>query len=463
MLSFLIKGVFRDRHRYLFPLLIVSSGVLIMVFMLALINGYMDSFIRQNAGFDTGHLKVVTAAYSRLLSQKPYDLGLLDIQDELATWKAAYPQLDWVERIHFGALLDVPDNLGQTREQGEVVAFGIDLLSSGRERKLMHLDQALVSGRIPSQSSEILLTDSAFRRLALKLGDPVTLIGSDVFGSMTFRQFRVTGSVRFGVEALDRGAVIVDLADARGMLDMEGGAGEILAFFRNGSYDQKAAEQIRDDFNRRFGDMETASSGGTQTGKSAIWEEETASSGGTQTGKSAIQSESSAIRDEYAPVMLAMSDQNNMGYMLGMMQYLLAIFSLVFIFILGIVLWNSGLMNGIRRYGEIGVRLAIGESKTQIYRSLLIEAGAIGFAGSVLGILLGLLLSAYFNLKGMDVSVFSRNSSLLSEDIIYTSVSLKTALSALIPGMLSTLLGAALAGMAVFKRQTSQLFKELET
>ena len=445
MLSFLIKGVFRDRHRYLFPLLIVSSGVLIMVFMLALINGYMDSFIRQNAGFDTGHLKVVTAAYSRLLSQKPYDLGLLDIQDELATWKEAYPQLDWVERIHFGALLDVPDSLGQTREQGEVVAFGIDLLSSGRERKLMHLDQALVSGRIPSQSSEILLTDSAFRRLALKLGDPVTLIGSDVFGSMTFRQFRVTGSVRFGVEALDRGAVIVDLADARGMLDMEGGAGEILAFFRNGSYDQKAAEQIRDDFNRRFGDMETASSGGTQTGKSAI------------------QSESSAIRDEYAPVMLAMSDQNNMGYMLGMMQYLLAIFSLVFIFILGIVLWNSGLMNGIRRYGEIGVRLAIGESNAQIYRSLLIEAGAIGFAGSVLGILLGLLLSAYFNLKGMDVSVFSRNSSLLSEDIIYTSVSLKTALSALIPGMLSTLLGAALAGIAVFKRQTSQLFKELET
>ena len=103
MLSFLIKGVFRDRHRYLFPLLIVSSGVLIMVFMLALINGYMDSFIRQNAGFDTGHLKVVTKAYSELLNQKPYDLGLLDIQDDLEVWKQSYPQLDWVQRIHFGA------------------------------------------------------------------------------------------------------------------------------------------------------------------------------------------------------------------------------------------------------------------------------------------------------------------------------------------------------------------------
>lgn len=423
MLGFLIKGVFRDRHRYLFPLLIVSSGVLIMVFMLALINGYMDSFIRQNAGFDTGHLKVVTKAYSELLNQKPYDLGLLDIQPELERWKQTWPELDWVQRIHFGALLDVPDSLGQTREQGEVAGFGLDLLSSGKERRLMNLDKALLRGRIPSRPGEILLTETAFHRLGLRLGDPVTLIGSDIYGSMSFMRFTVAGTLRFGVEALDRGAVIADLADVRSMLDMEGGAGEILAFFRNGKYIQKDAIRIRDKFNRDFGNA----------------------------------------KDEYSPVMLAMSDQGNMGYLMGMMKYLLGIFSLVFIIIMGIVLWNSGLMNGIRRYGEFGVRLAVGESKTHIYRTLMLEAALIGLAGSVIGISLGLLISWYFNLKGLDVSVFSRNSTLLSEDVIYTSVSAKTALSAMIPGLLSTVLGAMLAGIAVFKRQTSQLFKELET
>ncbi len=422
MLRFLIKGVFRDRHRYLFPLLIVSSGVLIMVFMLALINGYMDSFIRQNAGFETGHLKVVTRAYSELLSQKPFDLGMLDIQDDLQTWKKTFPQLEWVERIHFGALLDVPDADGLTREQGDIVGFGVDLFSPDRERKLMNLDKALVSGRIPKHPTEILLSDNALKRLKLKLGDSVTLIGSDIYGSMAFQKFVISGTINFGVETLDRGAVIADLSDIRTMLDMEGGAGEILALFKSGKYDQKAVNQLRDDFNKKFSDP----------------------------------------ADEYSPVMLALSDQNNMGILLGTMQNLLGIFSLVFIIILGIVLWNSGLMNGIRRYGEFGVRLAVGESKRHIYWTLILESVIVGFAGSVIGIVLGLLVSWYFNIKGMDVSVFNRNSTLMSEDVIYTYINLQTALSGLIPGVLSTVLGAMLAGVAIFKRQTSQLFKELE-
>ena len=32
-----------------------------------------------------------------------------------------------------------------------------------------------------------------------------------------------------------------------------------------------------------------------------------------------------------------------------------------------------------------------------------------------------------------------------------------------IPGMFSTVLGAALSGIGIYKRQTAQLFKELET
>lgn len=423
MFKFLLRGVLRDRHRYLFPILIVGSGVLIMVFMLALMSGYMDSFIRLNSGFESGHLKVVTRAYAKLLNQRPYDLGLLDIQSDLQQWKEAYPQLEWSQRINFGALLDVPDAKGETREQGDVAGFAVDLLSSPRERKLLNLDKALVSGKIPDRPGELLLSDKACQRLRLKLGDTVTLISSDIYGSLAMQSFQVAGTLSFGVEALDRGAVVADIGDISSLLDMEGGAGEILAFFKSGKYVQKDVARLRDDFNARYSDPE----------------------------------------DEYAPVMLALSDQNNMGFFLGMMDMVLGIFSLVFIIILGIVLWNSGLMNGIRRYGEFGIRLAVGESKLHIYWTLLLEAAVVGVIGSVLGIALGLLLSWYFNIHGMDVSVFTRNSTLLTEDVIYTFISLRTALTGLVPGVLSTLLGAALAGLAIFKRQTSQLFKELET
>lgn len=422
MLKFLIKGVFRDRHRYLFPLIMVGAGITMMVFMLSFMNGYTQSFIRQNAGFDTGHLKVVTRAYAEMPELKPYDLGLLDIGSRLELWKREYPQLDWVERIPFGALMDIPDANGETREQGNVAGFGVDLFSSPLERRFMGLDKALVQGSFPRRSMDLLLSDKAFRRLGLRLNDPITLISSDIHGGMVFRNFRVCGTIDFGMEALDRGAVIADLRDVRQMLDMEGGAGEILALFKDGIYEQKTVEALRDGFNARFSDPS----------------------------------------DEYSPLMLAMSDQHNFGYMMKMLDSMLGIVSFIFTFILGVVLWNSGLMNGIRRYSEFGVRLAVGESKPHIYRSLLAEALIIGVVGSLIGVLAGLGLSAYFNLHGLDMRVFSRNSAMMAEDIIYPSMTLGPALAGFIPGVLSNLLGAALAGIAVFKRQTARLFNELE-
>jgi hypothetical protein len=59
--------------------------------------------------------------------------------------------------------------------------------------------------------------------------------------------------------------------------------------------------------------------------------------------------------------------------------------SLIFILAMSLVLWNSGLLGGLRRYGEIGVRLAMGEEKRHVYGSMIIESVFIGLAGSVIG------------------------------------------------------------------------------
>jgi putative ABC transport system permease protein len=422
MFKFIVKGIFRDRHRWLFPVVIVSAGVLIMVFTLSFMEGYKNSFIRQNARFDTGHLKVVSRAYAEMLSQKPYDLALLDIDDDLSVWQQAYPQLDWVQRINFGALLDVPDAKGETRAQGEVAGFAVDLLSSDKELELLHLKQALVSGNIPKASGEVLVSSTACNKLEIKLGDTVTLIGGSVYGAMTMQNFRVVGTVSFGVGALDNGAVVADISDIRKLLDMEGGAGEILAFFKSGDFNAKEASRIAADFNKRYTD----------------------------------------INDEFSPQMLSLMEQNNLAYLLGVFSSSMGWMAAVFVFILGIVLWNSGLMNGIRRYGEFGVRLAIGEGKKHVYLSLLSEALVIGIIGSCIGLALGLAISLYFNHNGMDVSAYNRNSSILSENVIFTSITPAAIWASFIPGVLSTLFGAALAGIAIYKRQTSQLFKELE-
>ncbi|MDZ4122042.1 MAG: FtsX-like permease family protein [Candidatus Cloacimonadaceae bacterium] len=428
MFGFILKGILRDRSRTLFPILVVGAGVLIIVFTLAFMQGYTDSIIRQNARYETGHVKIVTNAYAELINQKPYDLVLLSIEDEIQEWKTAYPEITFVPRITFGALLDVPDPQGNTRAQGDVFGYAVDLglgspsQDDAPEIKHLNLREAIVEGHIPSRPGEIMLSHKAFERLELALGDTITLIGATAFGSMAFQNFRIAGTLIFGFEALDRGGIIADIDDIRHFLDMEDGAGEILGFFNDGKYQIPRAERFKNDFNSRFSDSE----------------------------------------DEFSPVMLNLTDQNNMASLIRLMDFSLDSITVVFIFIMGIVLWNSGLMNCIRRYGEIGVRLAMGERKHHLYMNLLAEAALIGILGSALGTVLGLLVSSYFNAYGLDVSAYNRESSIMSESIIYTTIDLKTTLWGFIPGVASTILGAMLAGLVIFKRKTSQLFKELE-
>ncbi|HRX76473.1 MAG TPA: ABC transporter permease, partial [Candidatus Cloacimonadota bacterium] len=192
---------------------------------------------------------------------------------------------------------------------------------------------------------------------------------------------------------------------------------------KSGEYERKQAARIRQDFNLKYSDES----------------------------------------DEFSPIMLRLEDQGSMGYILAMLDLAVLWMSIGFIAVLGIVLWNAGLLNGIRRYGEFGLRLAIGESKRKVYAALLVEALIVGVCGAVIGVLIGSAICTYFNRFGLDMSVYNRSSTMFSENVLYTSLSAYTIIASFIPGVLSTLLGAALAGIAIFKRQTSQLFKELET
>jgi len=421
MFDFILKGIFRDRSRFLFPIIIISAGVSLMVFFLSFMDGYIESMIRQNARFETGHVKIVTKAYNELISQKPYDLGFLDNQEELDVWKTEYPQFDWAERITFGAILDKADSLGNSLSQGQVMGFALDLIGGDLEIRNLRLKETMAKGRLPLAPGEILLSDRTFEAMQLQLGDSLMLLGSTADGSMAFAQVVIIGTVVFGYEALDRGGIIMDLEDARSFLDMPGGSAEVLGFLRSDSYNDKEIKKLTTAFNDKY-----------------------------------------STEDEYSPLMLSLSDQNGLGYILWITDFTFLMMSLVFILILGIVLWNSGLMSGIRRYGEFGIRLAIGEEKKHIYRSLILESLCIGTIGSLIGLLLGFIFSYPLSIWGLDMSQYGKTSTMVFENVIRTKLSIGIFITSFIPGICASLLGTALAGTAIYKRQTSQLFKELD-
>jgi len=423
MLKFLFKGIIRDKARSLLPVIVVSIGVFVVVLMDGMIGGMMGNMINMTANFQTGHLKIMTRAYAEDEEQKPNDLALLDVDEMIDMLRSDFPDVDWTPRIMFGGLLDIPDERGETKAQGPVMGQSFDLLSPhSREIERIGLRKAIVAGDVIQRSGEILVSVDFAERNDVAPGDTLTFFGSTMYGSMTFANYAVAGILRFGTTALDRGAIILDISDARALLDMEDAAGEIFGFLPNEHYDRELAEAVKNRFNAQFADDD----------------------------------------DEFAPVMLQLADQQTMGHLLGFMQHVSTIMVVILIFALSIVLWNAGILGGIRRYNEFGVRLAMGEEKRHIFGTLLTEALLVGAIGSAIGTILGLSLSQYLAVHGLDFSQVMENVSMMMDPVLRTKITPRMYYIGFIPGIFSMLIGTALAGIAVYKRETAVLFKELD-
>jgi putative ABC transport system permease protein len=134
----------------------------------------------------------------------------------------------------------------------------------------------------------------------------------------------------------------------------------------------------------------------------------------------------------------------------------------VFVLAMSVVLWNAGLLGGLRRYNEFGIRLAMGEEKRHIYTTLIWEGLLIGIIGSVAGTALGLSVSFYIQSVGISMGDMMKGSTMMIPSVVRTKVTPVAFYLGFIPGVFSMILGNALAGIAIYKRSTAQLFKELE-
>jgi putative ABC transport system permease protein len=423
MIRFLLKGILRDKSRSLLPIIVVSLGVALTVFYSGFLEGVMGDMIRQNARFETGHVKVMTKAYEKNKDQLPIDLALLDANSLVQSLENQFPDIDWVKRIRFGGLIDVPDENGETKGQRPATGLALELFSEqSKEAERLDIQNALVSGSIPDESGEALVSYEFADKMDVQIGDEITYFGSTMYGSMALTNFTVSGTIRFGIAAMDKGALIVDISDAQKMLDMQDGSTEILGFLSSGVYDNEVATNVMENFNAKYADSS----------------------------------------DEFAPVMVRLRDQNNLAGMLDYVDIASGLFIGIFVLAMSVVLWNTGLISGLRRYKEFGIRLALGEAKGEIYRSMIYEAVLIGVIGSVFGTAIGLGLAYYMQTVGLDIGQFLDNAGVMMPTTMRAKITPSLFYIGFIPGLLAMVFGNMLAGLGIYKRETATLFKELE-
>jgi len=178
--------------------------------------------------------------------------------------------------------------------------------------------------------------------------------------------------------------------------------------------------------------------------------------------KQKFNDENTIPDDEFSPKMLQLKDIGMLSDYYNLTSSFSAIIASVFVILMSIVLWNMGLLGGIRRYGEVGLRLAIGEHKGHIYRSMIYESILIGIVGSIIGTALGLIFAYWLQVKGINIGNMMKNSTMLFPGILHAKITPSTYYLGFIPGVFSMVLGTMLAGVGIYRRQTAQLFKELE-
>tara|TARA_A100001015_G_scaffold234890_1_gene266523 strand:- start:3310 stop:4587 length:1278 start_codon:yes stop_codon:yes gene_type:complete len=424
MIKFLIKGLLRDPSRSIFPIIVIILGAFLTCLMEGYMNGAFSSIIDVNTRFSTGHVKVMSKGYAELINQKPNDLALLNVTELEKSLNQQFPNITWVKRIQFAGLLDIPDENRETKEQGPVIGMAVDFFDQSKKSDLaiLNIQESLIRGRLPSSPNEMIMGDNLFKKLNLTLGDEATLLTTSADGASVAGNFIVVGTVSFGVQAMDQNMIMTDLAQMQYILNLYDSVGELFGFQKNYVFNDKETVLMEEQFRKQH-----------------------------------------VPTDEFSPILLSLRNQNMLAEMIDLSTSIMSIVITVFIILVSIVIWNTRLIANLRRYGEIGVRLAIGESKNQLVFAMIIEALVLGLVGGILGTILGAGAVYLLELYGLDISYATKGqSAMMMNDVLRGKLSIATFYVGFIPALIAPLLGTLMATIGIYRRQTATLFKELE-
>ena len=431
MIAFLFRGILRDKSRFLFPFSIVAIGVTLVITLVGFMEGVFMGMIDMTANLDAGHLRLVNKPFYDEEHLRPLDRSLA-AQSETLNWlkKNSPEKTRWSPRIRWGALLDVPDKNGDTVSQTPIVGMALDLKDKkSLELKRLRLEESLIDGKIPEQDKEMLMGNQLAKTLNIELNQAVTLLGQSFDGGLVMDNYRVVGLVKFGVSAMDKKMVLIDLADAQDSFYMEDMITDWLGFLP-AQYSLSDYEAIKKNMKQPLSKL--------------------------------IEMPPKSWAEDDQAILLTIRDQQNIGAIADKFNIIKGFVVGIFTFLMMLVLWNAGILNGIHRYGEMGLRLAFGESHWRVIFNTGIEGLFVGVLGTLAGCIFGGVFAWFLQEVGINMGDSFAQSGLMINDVVRARLTTGAFIQGVIPGVFASVAGNLIASIAIFKRTESNLFRELE-
>lgn len=380
ILKMAVRNLGRNRRRSFFSALALGIGLALLMLVASFVEGEMGSALDMAVRLQTGHLQVRVNTYDESKTSLKWQ-DLIENPDQMVAQISGLPQVKAATaRLFASGIVAVRDSSTGVR------VFGIDPASEASSP----YRQGLVSGEFlsPDDRQGILIGEPLAEKLKLKTGDTINLSVNTSNGDVDEQPFTVRGIFSTGTNGFDLITVLMPLVKAQTMTRAENHASTIFVLLNDSNQAEAVASALQ-----------------SSNYEVLTW---------TEMNELVIQAE-----------------ELSNGY--------IYILYLIVLAITATVTMNALIMAVFERTREIGILAAIGMKGRRIMAMFLAESTMLAIGGVLLGVILGLLVVAYFTRNGFYIGNMGVTGILIT-NTIYTKLTVQDTVSLVVMSFIITLL-----------------------
>jgi putative ABC transport system permease protein len=353
------RNIWRHPRRAILTMAAIAFATLLLIFMLSWQFGSYDIMINAAVKVHTGHLQVQAEGYNeqrdmRLVVPDPVSVSrILEATPGVASHTVRATAFSLVS--------------SQERTYG-VAVMGID---PAGEAQVTTLKQLIRQGSYLAEgdAGHALVGGLLAQNLRVGVGDELVLLGQGRDGSIAATVVQIKGIFSYGQDEFDRNFIYIPLTYFQEVYSMGGTAHEVAAL---------------------------------ATVREAVPRIKQAVSAGIET----IDKKDTLVTLDWMELMPGLIQSIQMDLVSGF------IFYLILIIVVAFSILNTFLMAIFERTREFGVFMAMGTTPGRLTRLLLLESTTLTLMGVIIGILVGSMVTWYFQVHGI---VFSGSSEMLRQ------------------------------------------------
>lgn len=358
----ILKMAFRDlgrnRRRSFFSALAVAMGLTLLILMSSVIAGEMGSAVESAINLQSGHIQLRAESYDENKSSLKYE-DLVENPEAIASQIGAMQQVKAATpRLYASGYLS------SGNESAGVRIDGIDPQSPANDP----YRQGIVSGNfITADDREgIVIGKPLAEKLGLNAGDQVDLSVNTSNGNVDEQKFTVRGIYSTGTYGFDNATIFLPIAKAQAITQTENHASTIFILLKDTASTNAVVQALQ----------------GAKL-KVQTWQD--------------------------LNTLLVEWEQ--------MAQSYIFFFYLIILAITASVIINTLIMSVYERTREIGILSAIGMRGGRILWLFLAESSLLAVGGVIMGVILGLLATYWFNVNGFYIGNMGITGMLVSDRI----------------------------------------------